>query len=75
MGFVSRFLYDPSAGIFMYHLLPQLSQRKYQTFAFVVGLSNSMKTQQTVAQIAERVTSFNSFRCGAYQVIAVHSPD
>ncbi|TYZ58744.1 hypothetical protein PybrP1_010565 [[Pythium] brassicae (nom. inval.)] len=55
VGFVSRYLYEPTIGLYMDDLIPQLSQLKYETFAFVLGLSSSMKTQTKVPQIADQV--------------------
>ncbi|KAF1330090.1 Udp-n-acetylglucosamine--peptide n-acetylglucosaminyltransferase, partial [Globisporangium splendens] len=55
VGFVSRFLFSPTVGLYMSNLIPALDPLKYQTFAFAIGLSRSMKKREHVDQIAEEV--------------------
>lgn len=56
MGFVSRYLFNPMAGVYMSDLIPQLDPRKYETFAFAIGLSSSMKKKEKPEQIADQVS-------------------
>lgn len=56
MGFVSRYLFNPMASVYVSDLIPQLDHRKYETFAFAVGQASSMKKKEKFEQIADQVT-------------------
>uniref|UniRef100_K3WKQ9 protein O-GlcNAc transferase n=1 Tax=Globisporangium ultimum (strain ATCC 200006 / CBS 805.95 / DAOM BR144) TaxID=431595 RepID=K3WKQ9_GLOUD len=55
VGFVSRFLFSPTVGLYMSNLIPALDPLKYQTIAFAIGLSSSMKKREHAGRIAEEV--------------------
>lgn len=55
MGFVSRYLFNSMASVYVSDLIPQLDHRKYETFAFAVGQASSMKKKK-FEQIADQVT-------------------
>lgn len=55
VAFVARAIASPRAGLYVADLVSQLSRRKYETFAFVVGLSSSMKRKDQIDQIADQV--------------------
>jgi predicted O-linked N-acetylglucosamine transferase (SPINDLY family) len=56
VGFVSRFLFNPAVGLFMDELIPHFDPFKYETFAFAIGSSKSMKVVEKLNQIAETVS-------------------
>lgn len=56
IGFVSRFIFNRMAGLFMDELIPLFDNSKYDITVFGIGQSRSMKVIEQADQIADHVS-------------------
>lgn len=56
IGFVSRFIFNRMAGLFMDELIPLFDNNKYDITVFGIGQSRSMKVIEKADQIADYVS-------------------